>query len=159
MYSKVKIAGRPLYPMLLAYLIVIYITTLVCYIVYNYNEDVIWFKTAYIANISGVIMAAITALPGFIDWLNIPAESRAKKTGFFLLFCNVFALILFELCFLLQENKWNEPLPGTSLAIPLTAGGFILTSIAGFLGWKSLQKQLVEIEALTEVEKQPALTE
>ena len=67
MHSKVKLAGHPIHPMLVAYPIVLYTATLVCYIVYSSNHDVFWFKVAYVANISGVIMAVVAALPGFID--------------------------------------------------------------------------------------------
>jgi len=70
--------------------------------------------------------------------LHIPSDSRAKKTGFFHLVSNVIALILFALCFFLQKDKWNDSSPTTGLAIPLALGGFLLTSIAGFLGWTLL---------------------
>lgn len=159
MYSKVKLAGHPIHPMLVAYPVVLYTATLVCYIVYSSSRDIFWFKVAYIANLSGVIMAIIAALPGFIDWLNIPSDSRAKKTGFFHLTCNVLALILFAACFFLQKDKWNEAQPAVGLAIPLSAAGFLLTSIAGFLGWTLLQKHHVGIDPLTEDEKKLAITE
>ena len=159
MHSKVKLAGHPIHPMLVAYPIVLYTATLVCYIVYSSNHDVFWFRVAYVANISGVIMAVVAALPGLIDWLNIPSDSRAKKKGFFHLVCNVIALILFALCFFLQKDKWNESQPTIGLSIPLTAGGFLLTSIAGFLGWTLLQKHHVGIDSFTEDEKKLEITE
>jgi len=159
MHSKVKLAGHPIHPMLVAYPIVLYTATLVCYIVYSSNHDVFWFKVAYVANISGVIMAVVAALPGFIDWLHIPSDSRAKKTGFFHLVSNVIALILFALCFFLQKDKWNDSSPTTGLAIPLALGGFLLTSIAGFLGWTLLQKHHVGIDPFTEDEKKLGITE
>ena len=39
MYSKVKIAGHPIHPMLVAFPVAFYTATLVCYLVYNSNED------------------------------------------------------------------------------------------------------------------------
>ena len=72
---------------------------------------------------------------------------------------NVIALILFALCFFLQKDKWNDSSPTTGLAIPLALGGFLLTSIAGFLGWTLLQKHHVGIDPFTEDEKKLGITE
>lgn len=79
MYSKIKFAGHPIHPMLVAYPVAFYTATLVCYIVYSSNQNLFWFKVAVVANIAG----AVAAIPGFIDWLFIPSDSRAKKTGLF----------------------------------------------------------------------------
>ena len=74
MYSKVKIAGHPIHPMIIAYPVAFYTATLVCFIVYHSNLNVFWFKVAVVANAAGVVMAVVAALPGFIDWLGIPSE-------------------------------------------------------------------------------------
>lgn len=86
MYSKIKIFGHPIHPMLVAYPIAFYTATLVCYIVYNSNQNVFWFKVAYAANLAGIIMAVVAALPGFIDWLYIPSNTAAKKRDCFTCF-------------------------------------------------------------------------
>jgi uncharacterized membrane protein len=56
-----------------------FIAPLVCYIVYSSNQNPFWFKVAVVANMAGVAMAALAALPGFIDWLFIPKDSKPKK--------------------------------------------------------------------------------
>jgi uncharacterized membrane protein len=146
MYSKVKIAGHPVHPMLIAYPVAFYTATLVCYLVYNSNGDPFWFKVAVAANIAGAAMAALAAVPGFIDWVSIPADSRAKKTGLFHMICNVLALVCYGVTALLQFPKWNETNPSLGLAIPLTGLGFVLTLAAGFLGWTLVQKHHVGID-------------
>jgi uncharacterized membrane protein len=146
MYSKVKIAGHPLHPMLVAFPVAFYTATLVCYIVYSSNKDPFWFKVALTANIAGAVMAAVAALPGFIDWLNIPRDSRAKKTGLFHMMCNVLALVCFAVTAFLQCPKWGDVNPELGIAIPLTAVGFILTMVAGFLGWTLVQKHHVGVD-------------
>ena len=70
--------------------------------------------------------------------------------------CNVAALILYALCFYLQKDKWNEPQPDIGMAIPLTAIGFVLTLIAGFLGWTLVQKHHAGVDPLPEEERQYA---
>ena len=146
MHSKVKIAGHPVHPMLIAFPVAFYTATLVCYIVYSSNQNPFWFKVAVVANIAGAVMAAVAAIPGFIDWLFIPSGSKAKKTGLFHMVCNVLALVCFGVTAWLECPKWDDTNPGLGIAIPLTAVGFILTLTAGFLGWTLVQKHHVGID-------------
>lgn len=146
MSSKVKILGHPVHPMLIAYPVAFYTATLVCYIVYGSNGNPFWFKVAVVANIAGIVMAAIAAIPGFIDWLSIPSDSRAKKTGLFHMVCNVLALVCFAVTAFIEYPKWNDEHPGSGVAVVFTAIGFILTLTAGFLGWTLVQKHHVGVD-------------
>ena len=152
MYSKIKIAGHPVHPMIIAYPVAFYTATLVCYIVYHSNSNPFWFKVAVLANAAGVVMAVVAALPGFIDWLNIPNAKRAKKVGLNHMICNVVALLLFGINLYIQCPKWNEIQPDESPSILLSVVGFILTLIAGFLGWSLIQNHHIGI-SLTEEQK------
>src|SRR5687768_1773404 len=146
MYSKVKIAGHPVHPMLVAFPVAFYSATLACHIVYHVNENPFWFKVGVVANIAGVVMAVLAALPGFIDWLYIPSDSGAKKTGLFHMVCNALALVLFGIVAFTACKKWDDLDPVLGWAIPLSAAGFILTLIAGFMGWTLVQKHHVGID-------------
>lgn len=146
MYSKIKIAGHPVHPMLIAFPVAFYTAALVCYIVYDTNSNPFWFKVAVVANIAGVAMAALAAIPGFIDWLNIPSDSRAKKTGMNHMIFNVVALVCFAIAAISEYKKWDDTTPSLGLAIPLTALGFVLTLAAGFLGWTLVQKHHVGVD-------------
>jgi uncharacterized membrane protein len=146
MYSKAKIAGHPVHPMLVAFPVAFYTAALVCYIVYANNADPFWFKVAVAANAAGVVMAAVAAIPGFIDWLNIPADARAKKTGFFHMLCNVSALACYGLNWYLQCDKWYDPQPTLGPAIILTGIGMALTLAAGFLGWTLVQTHHIGVD-------------
>ena len=146
MYSKAKIFGHSIHPMLVGFPVAFYTATLVCYIAYNSNNDPFWFKVAVVANIAGVVMAALAAIPGLIDWIFIPPDSRAKKTGLFHMITNILALVSFGITAWMHCPKWDETHPSLELAIPLTALGFLLTMIAGFLGWTLVQKHHVGID-------------
>lgn len=152
MYSKIKIAGHPVHPMIIAYPVAFYTATLVCFIVYSSNADPFWFKVAVVANGAGILMAVVAALPGFIDWLNIPGTKRAKTVGLNHMLLNVGALILFAINFFMQYPKCNETQPSASSAILLTGLGLILTVIAGFLGWSLIQNHHIGV-SLTEEQK------
>lgn len=153
MYSKIKIAGHPVHPMLVAYPIAFYTATFVCYVVFNSKQDPFWFRIAFLANAAGVIMALVAALPGFIDWaIGIPAKHRAKSIGLKHMLCNVSALALFAFNWFSHSGQWNSPMPDSSGAVVLSGGGLILTIIAGFLGWQLVQRHHIGIDPLTSEE-------
>lgn len=153
MYSKIKIAGHPLHAMLVPFPVAFYTSTMICFIAYNANQDPFWFKVALVANIAGVATAALAALPGFIDWLNIPHEKKAKKVGLAHMICNVTALLLFGLNIIIACQDLNEATHDVTAAIVLTVAGFIITLIAGFLGWSLVQKHHIGVSLTEEQEK------
>jgi uncharacterized membrane protein len=157
MESKVKIAGHPIHPMIVAYPVAFYTATLVSFIVYNANANVFWFRVGVVANYAGVIMAVVAAIPGFIDWLGINKQRPAKKTGLNHMLSNVTALIVFGINLYLQCPKWNETQPDSSPAILLSAIGMILTLIAGFLGWSLVQKHHIGVSLTPEQERMEPL--
>ncbi|MEO6490714.1 MAG: DUF2231 domain-containing protein [Ferruginibacter sp.] len=150
MNSKVKIYGHPIHPMLVSFPVAFYTAAFACFIAYNSNAEAFWFKVALVANIAGVVMAAVAAIPGFIDWLFIPKDTKPKKTGLLHMLCNVSALVLFGINWAMQCDKWNEATPSIGYAILLTGGGFLLTLVAGFLGWTMVQKHHVGVEPFIE---------
>src|SRR5437763_602126 len=124
MYSKVKILGHPIHPMLVAYPIALYTCTLVAYLIYAANGDRFWFKLAVAANVAGVIMAAITALPGFIDWaVGIPSGTAAKSHGLSHMLLDVAALVLFIINDIIHVGAWKSGSTNTGAGIILALLG------------------------------------
>ena len=153
MYSKIKIAGHPVHPMIVVYPIAFYTATVICYLVYGANADPFWFKVAVVANGAGIVMALIAALPGFIDWLAIPAVKKAKRVGMNHMLLNVGALVLFAISFFIQYRKWDDPQPDATTSTILSVVGLSLTVAAGFFGWNLIQKHHVGV-SLTEHQEQ-----
>ncbi|RJQ77886.1 MAG: DUF2231 domain-containing protein [Desulfobacteraceae bacterium] len=140
MYSKIKIFGHPLHPMLVSFPIAFYTATLVAFITYAATGNIFWFRLAYTANAAGVVMALVAALPGFLDWLlGIPDKSQAKKHGLQHMLLNVSALAFFAINLWLYSGQWNAPRPAAALSILLPAIGFVLTLMAGYFGWTLVQ--------------------
>lgn len=146
MYSKIKIFGHPVHPMLIAFPVALYTAAMVCFLVYNGNADPFWFKAGLAANIAGVGMAILAALPGFIDWLNIPTGTKPKSTGIIHLVFNVIALVLFAINAYMLYDQWNAAAPELYYALPLTIAGFICTLVAGFMGWTLVQTYHVGVD-------------
>lgn len=147
MYSKVKIFGHPVHPMLIAYPIAFYTSTLVAFLIYAANGNGFWFKVAVAANVAGVIMAAVAALPGFIDWaVGIPSGSPAKGHGLTHMLLNVTALVLFVINAIIHVPQWDSTHPDNTWAIILAVLGVFLTIGADFFGWTMIQTDHVGVE-------------
>jgi uncharacterized membrane protein len=152
-YSKVKILGHPIHPMLVAYPIALYTSTLVAYVIYAANKDPFFFKAAVAANIAGIVMAAITALPGFIDWaVGIPSGTPAKSHGLTHMLLNVTALVLFIINTLIHTGSWKNP-SGEASGIILALLGVLCTVGAGYFGWTMIQTDHVGVELTPEQER------
>jgi uncharacterized membrane protein len=148
MYSKAKIFGHPIHPMLVGFPVAFYAATLVAFIAYGAGGDLFWFRLGVVANAAAVIMAAVAAVPGFIDWaFGIPGGTRAKSTGLKHMLLNVSALVLFAINLGIYAGQWNEVLPSATTGVILSALGMGVVLAAGFLGWNLVQKHHVGVEA------------
>lgn len=151
MYSRVKLLGHPLHPMVVAYPIALYTWTFVAYLIFLVGGDPFWFKVAVVTNVAGVIMAVVAAVPGFLDWaLGVPAGSAAKRHGQTHLILNVAALLLFLVNAVVHVGQF-------AAAYQDRVGGFILallgvgcTVAAGYLGWTLIQNDHVGVQLTPE---------
>lgn len=149
MYSKVKLLGHPVHPMLVAYPIAFYTATFVAYLIYAVGGDPFWFKVAVVANIAGVIMAAIAAIPGFLDGaLGVPASSPAKRHGLMHLTLNVGALLLFLISAIVNTGQFNAVAPPAGWGLALSLLGVLCTIGAGYFGWTMIQTDHVGVELM-----------
>lgn len=148
MNSRVNLFGHPIHPMLVAYPIAFYTATLVAYLIYQFGgQPQFWFRVAIAANIAGVVMAVLAALPGFIDWaVGIPGGTAAKQVGLRHMLLNVVALVLFIVLAILNTSKWDAATPGALAGIVLSLVGVLLTVAAGAHGWTLIQTHHVGVE-------------
>jgi uncharacterized membrane protein len=130
-----------------------YTATLAGFIVYAARGNLFWLKLTIAANVIGVGMAVVTALPGFLDWLlGIPSGTPAKRTGLLHMGVNVAALALFAVTLGVYASYWNGPPESATLGIILSALGIGITLVAGWLGWTLVQDHHVGVK-LTEEQR------
>lgn len=155
MYSKAKIAGHPIHPMLVAFPIAFYVLTLVGFIVYQSgNPDVFWYKLGYFCNFAAVIMAFITAIPGFIDWaFGVPNYSTAKKRGLIHMSLNLTILALYVVNAFIIYGTWDSPLLSVAPSIALTGIGVFLLLGAAYFGWEMIARNKVGVDLSPEQER------
>jgi len=153
MYSKIKIMGHPVHPMLVTFPIAFYTSTLIAFIIYAFSGASFWFRVGITANVAGIGMAAVAATFGFIDWyLGIPSGTDAKSTGIKHMTLNVIALLLFLLTLIFNAGEWNVLAPVMRGAIVLPLIGFLVTLGAGYYGWTLVQNHHVGVEFTSEEE-------
>jgi len=154
MYSKVKILGHPVHPMLVGFPVAFYTATFVGFVVYAATDNPFWYRLAVVANWAGVVTAAVAALPGFIDWATgIPRGTAAKQTGLIHMALNVTALTVFLINGLVTTDRWDEVFPPSGVGIVLSAIGVMFTMGAGFFGWKLVQDHHVGVRLSPEQER------
>ena len=155
MYSKAKIAGHPLHPMLVGLPVTLYLVTLVAFVVSARTADPFWFRVGAYANLAAVITAAVAAIPGFVDWaFGIPRGTPAKETGAVHMALNVAALLVFLLNLVQQWGHRADLVPRVGLSVVLPLIGVLITVFAGFLGWKLVQTHHVGVDLTPEQERQ-----
>jgi uncharacterized membrane protein len=154
MLSKVKILGHPIHPMLVSFPIAFYAAAFFSYLAYSTNGNLMWFQIGVVANIAGVIIACLAAIPGIVDWaLAIPSEQKfAKQTGLIHMACNIVALILFAVSAYFGYQQWGEAIPSLGSILLLTGIGLLTTITAGFFGWTLVQKYHVGVDLNSEQE-------
>lgn len=160
MYSKAKLLGHPIHPMLVAFPVAFYTATLVAFIAYAASYDPFWLRLATIANWAGVVMAGVAAVPGVIDWATgIPRRSAVKRTGLLHMGLNVSALLVFLVNAIVHSTRSYDPLPAAGTGVVLSLIGVLLTLPAGFLGWSLVQDHHVGVRLTAEQERlEPAMS-
>jgi uncharacterized membrane protein len=143
MHSRAKISDHPIHPMLVAFPIVFYTSTVAALIAFAFSTDPFWFRAALTANVAGVVMALIAAIPGAIDlFAGVPQASRARSTGLLHMSFNLAALALFVVSAVVLWNRWyardTVALDGIA-PLAFAIAGLVATAIGASLGWVLVQ--------------------
>jgi uncharacterized membrane protein len=103
-----------------------------------YSEIAFWMITA------GVIGGLLSAIFGLIDWVAIPAGTRAKQIGLWHGGGNVLIVVLFIVSWLLRLNAQKDPSP---FAYILSVLGVLLALVTGWLGGELVERLGVGVDA------------
>jgi uncharacterized membrane protein len=153
-YSKATLLGHPIHPMLIAFPITFFSTTLVAFIVYAVGGDVTWFHIGYWANVAGIVGALLAAVPGFIDWaIGIPQGSQAKRVGLLHMGLNLTVVGIFIVNAVLLSAQRAEATPAATLPVVLSLIGVLGLLASGYLGWSLVQTYHVGIDLTREQER------
>ena len=136
MESRAKALGHPIHQMLIPFPFGLLSTAVIFDIVYLFvgnpaTADTL--STVAFWMIAAGIIGGLAAAPfGLIDYLAIPAGTRAKSVGLLHGVGNVFVLVLFALSLWMRYNVPTAAHRPTTAAL---ASGFVAFLLAGATGW------------------------
>jgi uncharacterized membrane protein len=128
--STAKIAGHPLHPMLVSFPIAFFTFTLISDVIYSQTVNPFWAMASHWLLVAGLLMAALAALMGIIDFLGEP-RIRAMADAWTHAAANVTAVLLSAYNLYLRYPDPVINLMPTGLAI-----SFIVVLLLLFSGWK-----------------------
>src|SRR5262249_832504 len=105
MESRVKIFGHPVHPMLIVLPLGLFIAAIVFDAIYL-SRGFSTVRAVGFWNIAGgIIGGLVAAIFGLIDWLGIPAGTRAKSIGIWHALSNVTAILVFAIVFWMRYSR------------------------------------------------------
>src|SRR5687768_16170152 len=132
MESRAKLLGHPVHPMLIVFPLGLFISAVVFDLVRLWTGNDTFAAVSFWNIAGGILGGLLAAVFGLIDWLAIPAATRAKRIGLLHGIGNVAVVALFAL------SLWLRALvPGyvpSTAAFGLAVAGVALGGVTGWLG-------------------------
>ena len=131
MESRAKLLGHPIHQMLIVFPLGLLATAVIVDVIYFAGDALIFAEVAYYLVIAGLIGGAVAAPFGFIDWLAIPRDTRAKRIGALHGSGNVVVMLLFLASAVLRSNLPSAP---PAAAYICSFAGAALALVTAWLG-------------------------
>jgi uncharacterized membrane protein len=144
MESKAKLAGHPVHQMLVVFPLGLLATAVVFDILTAWLGNPQWSQAAFYMIGAGVVGGLAAAVFGLIDWLDIPAGTRAKAIGAWHGLGNVVVVLLFAASWMLRYNSTaNQP---DGAAMTFSVVGVALALVTGWLGGELVDRLGIGID-------------
>ena len=144
MESRVKLFGHPVHPMLIVFPLGLFATAVIFDVLYLANSNTSFPTVSFYMIAAGVIGGLLAAIFGFIDWLALPRNSRARVIGGWHGIGNFVIVVLFAISWLLRSDNQNF-IPGIP-ALTLSLAGVGLALITGWIGGELVYRLGVGVE-------------
>src|SRR5215208_3405959 len=132
MESKAKLFGHPIHPMLIVFPLGLLATAVIFDILYLSTGNPAFPTVSFYMIAAGVIGGLLAAIFGFIDWLGLPNNSRAKTIGGWHGMGNFVIVVLFAISWFLRGGNAN--FAPTSLALILSFAGIAMALVTAWIG-------------------------
>lgn len=143
MESRVKLLGHPIHPMLIVFPLGLLATSLVFDIIHWITGNGFFSEVAFWMITAGVIGGLLAAIFGLIDWIAIPAGTRAKTIGLWHGGGNVVIVLLFIVSWIIRLNNQANP---NVFAYVLSVVGVALALVTGWLGGELVDRLGVGVD-------------
>jgi uncharacterized membrane protein len=144
MESRVKIFGHPIHPMLIVLPLGLFIAAIIFDAIYLWR-GFSTLRTVGFWNIGGgVVGGLVAAIFGLIDWLAIPAGTRAKNIGIFHALSNEAAILVFAFVFWMRYS--SRAFAATPGLFVVEICALILVLVGGWLGGELVDRLGVGVD-------------
>lgn len=144
MHSRARVAGHAVHPMLMVFPLGLLSTAVVFDLLYLFTDKGAFAATGAYLIAAALIVSPATSIAGWIDWVAIPARTRAKRVGLLHGLGNHLILALFALSLLLRwlgDDGWR---PG-AVALVCELVGAALLVVTGWMGGELIERLNISI--------------
>jgi uncharacterized membrane protein len=132
MEGSAKAAGHPIHQQLIVFPLGLLATAVVFDVIRLFTDGDGFAVASYYMIAAGILAGLLAAVFGAVDYLGIPAGTRAKRVGAVHGLGNVVVVVLFAVSWLLRGDE-PAHVP-TALAFLLSLVGALLATVTGWLG-------------------------
>lgn len=144
MESRAKLLGHPIHPMLIVLPLGLFIAAVVFDAIYLWQGSSSFASVGYWNIAGGIIGGLLAAVFGLIDWIAIPAGTRAKRIGLLHGAGNVLVVATFALAWWMRSNALdNAP---TTIVFAIELAALVLGAVAGWLGGELVDRLGVGVD-------------
>jgi uncharacterized membrane protein len=143
MEARAKALGHAVHPMLIVFPLGLLATAVIFDILHLITDRQGFAVAAGYMIAAGIIGGVVAAVPGLVDWLAIPAGTRAKRIGALHGIGNVVVLVLFAISWLLRTDAGWDP---GAFAIILGFAGLAVSGVTGWLGGELVDRLGVGVD-------------
>ena len=143
MESRAELFGHPIHPMLIPLPLGLLTGAVAFDVLHRVTGDGTWGTVATATMAAGLIGGVIAAPFGFIDWLAIPDDTRAKRIGAIHGLGNVVVLVLFAASWWLRRE---QPAATETLPFVLALVGGAVAVVTGWLGGELVDRLGVGVD-------------
>jgi uncharacterized membrane protein len=143
MESRAKLFGHPIHQMLIVFPLGLLAMALVFDVLFLTTGDSYWAASSYAMISAGILSGFLAAPFGFIDWLGIPAGTRAKRVGALHGAGNLFVLVLYSMSWAMRGAEPGAPAP---MAFIFSFVGGLIALFTGWLGGELVDRLGVGVD-------------
>jgi uncharacterized membrane protein len=144
MESAAKAAGHPIHQQLVVFPLGLLVTAVVFDVLERFTDNADFSRASYLMIAGGVLTGMLAAVFGTLDYLAIPAGTRAKRVARLHGFGNDVVLVLFAASWLLRSDETDHR-PG-ALALLLALAAAAISGLTGWLGGELVDRLGVGVD-------------
>jgi uncharacterized membrane protein len=155
MEAKARLLGHPIHQMVIVLPLGLLIAAWLADIAFFASGVTALAEVGYWNTLGGIISGLLAAVFGFIDWVAIPLNTRAKRVGAWHAGFNIVVLLLFTGSLLLRHNVADHA--PTLPAFVCATAGVILAGISGWLGGELVNRLGIGVSSGADVNASSSL--